>query len=233
VARYNSTNRWTDSLGIPQEEHRELLTPTSQAYLNRRSIVAPFDLSVRPPLEPRELWQQEFQRQRERSPRFSLVDEAETLAILGDTILNRTPAPHERLLANFPTAGKGCVEQLQLAQTKGNLPPLLKAQIAWLAARHDRAWYAQAMARARLHAFDVSDDMIFAMEDGQGIDDATSAALHLAEKLTVTPQAIVDADIEAVRKHYGDSQTAEIVYHITLAALVNRFTEAAGLGWTD
>ncbi len=40
VARYNATNRWTDSLGIPQEGHRKFLTETPAEFQNAKSIVA-------------------------------------------------------------------------------------------------------------------------------------------------------------------------------------------------
>ena len=47
VGRYNATNRWTDSLGIPQEEHRTLKTDTAVKYQDFVSTVAPIDLSRR------------------------------------------------------------------------------------------------------------------------------------------------------------------------------------------
>ena len=41
VSRYNSTNRWTDSLGIPQEGHRDFLTATPVELAEKPSIVVP------------------------------------------------------------------------------------------------------------------------------------------------------------------------------------------------
>lgn len=58
---------------------------------------------------------------------------------------------------------------------------------------------------------------------------AELAAFRLTKKFAVAPQLITDADVEAVRKHYGNVAGAEIVSRSTQAAFFNRLTEAAGL----
>ena len=55
------------------------------------------------------------------------------------------------------------------------------------------------------------------------------AALDLANKLTVDPARITDADIAALRANYNDFETAEIVFQVTEAASFDRITEACGL----
>jgi ABC-2 type transport system ATP-binding protein len=62
---------------------------------------------------------------------------------------------------------------------------------------------------------------------------AEVAALAFARKLTVDPQAMTDADVESLLAHFTPHQVAEIVHHVGLAALLDRLTEAAGLGWAD
>jgi alkylhydroperoxidase family enzyme len=52
---------------------------------------------------------------------------------------------------------------------------------------------------------------------------------HLARKLTVDPALVTDADVEAVREHFSDRETAEVVYFVTVASFFDRVTEAAGL----
>ena len=47
---------------------------------------------------------------------------------------------------------------------KGNLSAKLKAEIAWVAARNDRAWYALAIARDRLKRNGFTDDQVFALD---------------------------------------------------------------------
>ncbi len=43
VASFNAMNRWTGALRIPQEEHRDYLTPTAAKYRDGASRVAPLD----------------------------------------------------------------------------------------------------------------------------------------------------------------------------------------------
>ena len=45
TAGFASMTRWTGGLMIPQEEHRVYLTPTSEKYRDRPSVVAPLDPS--------------------------------------------------------------------------------------------------------------------------------------------------------------------------------------------
>jgi alkylhydroperoxidase family enzyme len=228
VARYNATNRWTDSLGIPQEDHREFLTETPQEFVSATSIVAPPRIEQRPKLESREQTLAELAKARSRKPRLPLVDEAAAKEVLGsesdEPITNWV-----RLLANFPVNGKGQIEAYRLAATKGTLDDELKAQIAWSAARQDRAWYAIDQAARRLKKLGYSEDRIFALDQPAEKPDAAGLVMAFARKLSSTPQAIADADIAGLRKHYKDSQVAEIVYHVTQAALFDRVTEAAGL----
>lgn len=238
VARYNATNRWTDSLGIPQEGHREYLTPTAAAIQKRPSGVAPLPPSKvsavavdapRPELEPRSEVERRLTEARSRQPRFPLLSEAEVRQVKTDLPPGPVPA-YIRLLAHFPKTGVGAIQsQLNLEQF-GKLSPLLKARIAWVAARHDHAWYPLDHARAQLRALKQTDDQIFALDTLAGdLSEGDKLALQLTRKLTVTPQWITDEDIAGLRKHFPDAEVAEIVYRITQAAQFNRLTEAANL----
>lgn len=229
VARYNATNRWTDSMGIPQEDHRDFLTETPEEFVSAKTIVAPERIDYRPKLESREQTLAELAKARSRKPRLPLVDAATAKEVMGsesdEPITNWV-----RLLANFPVHGKSQIETYRLAATKGTLPAELKAQIAWTAARQDRAWYAIDQAARRLKALGYDEDKIFALDQQAAKpSDAAGQTMTFAAKLTSTPQAIADADIAELRKHYKDGQVAEIVYHVTQAALFDRVTEAAGL----
>jgi alkylhydroperoxidase family enzyme len=249
VANNNATNRWTDALGIPAEENgsafqRNLgkekkayptfLTPTSARYAELPSVVAPLPGSVlaseaQRPLESRQQVEKMLAACRTRTPRLSLVDEDKARALLPG---NGPAAPLPqwvRLLAHFPKAGKGRIISLQTAQEKGALPALLKAQIAWIAARQDRAWYALGLARERLAVQGLSDDAIYALDAWERFTPAEGAAFAFVRKLTATPRLIEDADLAALRKHYRDQAVAELVLHVCNAAFFNRVTEACGL----
>jgi alkylhydroperoxidase family enzyme len=243
VGGFNAMNRWTGSLAIPQEGHRVFLTPTPEKYQAVRSRVAPLPagdsssapLCARPadrgPLETRGQVAAALDSCHKRSPRLPLAPEESARRVVPAEWSGSSPLPEwVRLLANFPKGGKVWVAQTYYSQTKGHLSPRLKAEIAYVAARHDRAWYALGHALQRLKELGLSDEAIDALaHPGQSITQPERAVLALARKLTVDPALITDADIEGLRKHYPDPEVAEIVYHVTQAAFFDRLTEAAGL----
>jgi alkylhydroperoxidase family enzyme len=54
-------------------------------------------------------------------------------------------------------------------------------------------------------------------------------ALAFAEKLTRTPQAISDSDVNGLKKFYSDAEIMEIDLLVGLINLTNRFTDPLGL----
>src|SRR5579883_1543879 len=243
VGGFNAMNRWTGALAIPQEGHRVYLTPTPEKYKAMRSRVAPLPdvtsatapVCARPadrgPLETRSQVEAALAACRRRSPRLPLASEAQARGVLPADWSGSGPLPEwVRLLANFPKGGRAWVAQTYHAETKGRLSPRLKAEIAYVAARQDRAWYALGQAQRRLKDLGLSDPAIDGLDHpGDAVPEAERAALALARKLTVDPALITDADIAALRRHYPDPEVAEIVYHVTQAAFFDRLTEAAGL----
>ena len=83
-----------------------------------------------------------------------------------------------RLMANFPIAGKRAVASFRATEEQGDLSPLLKAQISWVIARQDRAWYALGDARRRLLALGQSDSQIEALDGDQQARAAGQASLR-------------------------------------------------------
>jgi alkylhydroperoxidase family enzyme len=243
VGGFNAMNRWTGSLAIPQEGHRVYLTPTSDRYKAMRSRVAPLPAELsskapacarpadRGPLETRSQVEAALEACRKRSPRLPLASEVQAREVLPADWSGSGPLPEwVRLLANFPKGGKAWVAQTYHAEAKGRLGPKLKAEIAYVAARNDRAWYALGHAIHRLKDLGLDDDAIDALDrPGDSIPQPERAALALARKLTVDPALITDADIEGLRRLYPDKEVAEIIYHVTQAAFFDRLTEAAGL----
>jgi alkylhydroperoxidase family enzyme len=237
VAGYNSTNRWTDGLNIPAEadglrfkkegakaDFSTFRTPTSEKYARRQTAIAPLKLSPRPPLEARDkveaIWAAK------RTPLLPLADAKAAAEVWGDG-----PAPAwASLLANFPKAMKGRVAGLRNAVEKGNLSPRLKAEIAWVAARHDRAWYALRVARSQLLKAGVSGDDVWKLDgDRKHLPEEEQAALALTETLTLAPWRVTDEMVERCRKHFKDAEVAEVVYRACNAAFFDRVTEVARL----
>jgi len=237
VAGFNSTNRWTDGLNIPAEasgqrfkkegikaDFSTFRTPTAPAFAKQASQVAPIKLSPRPPLESRKeveaIWKTE---------RKAVLPLAGASAI-GEVWTSERAPNWVALLATFPKSMKGRIDGLQRGMEKGKLSAKLKAEIAWVAARNDRAWYALAIARERLRKAGVSDDEMFALDgDRKQLPAAELGALELAEKLTVAPWQVTDEMVERCRKSFKDSEVAEIFYHTCNAAFFDRITEVARL----
>jgi alkylhydroperoxidase family enzyme len=243
VGGFNAMNRWTGPLAIPQEEHRVYLTPTSEPFKEARSRVAPLldgapsaamvcaRTADRGLLESRAQVESALDASRKRTPRLPLVSEELARGVVPSDWSSSDPLPEwVRLLGNFPKGGRAWIAQTYHSQTKGRLSPKIKAEIAYVAARHDRAWYALGHARERLKELGLNDDAIAALDNPtEAVPPPERVVLALARKITVDPALVTDLDIERLRKLYSDYEVAEIVYHVTQAAFFNRLTEAAGL----
>jgi len=245
VSGFNCMNRWTGPLAIPQEPHRVYLTQTPEKYKGKRSLVAPLDPSATVPscarpvdrgaLESRSEVEAALAACKTRTPRLPLADADQARSALPADWSGSGALPQwVRLLANFPKGGKSSIASTYHSQTKGRLDAKLRAEIAWVAARHDRAWYALGHAQRRLHDLGFSDDAMYKLDQpGDAFPPAERAVLALARKITVDPALVTEADIERLRKNYSDHEVAEIVHQITQAAFFDRLTEAAGLALED
>jgi alkylhydroperoxidase family enzyme len=124
------------------------------------------------------------------------------------------------------------VSGLKNAAEKGALSPVLKGQIAWVAARQDRAWYALAVARDQLRKAGVTEDDVWKLDgDRKHLGEGDRAALELVGTLTAAPWKVTDEMVERCRKHFKDAEVAEIVYRACNAAFFDRVTEAARLSF--
>ncbi len=222
IGRYNSTNRWTDSLGIPQENHREFVTALDEQAISLTSQVAPQGFPERAGIKTLANWKAELEKQSKRTPRFEIP-----LSSLADA------QPHEALVAAIPGAGMAYVEQLKNAQIVGKLSKSLRNKIAYIAAREDQAWYMQQLSRKRLLEDGLTDEAIFNLDADHSNDQADDVALAFVKQLTVQPQSITDDHTKQLSKHFSAEEIAEIVYHTGLAAMLDRLTEVGRLGWHE
>jgi alkylhydroperoxidase family enzyme len=240
IAANNAMNRWTGGLAIPQEGHRVFLSPTAPRFQNLRSRVAPLDPgasgpacarpSQRGPLESRAQAEAALAAARARTPRLPLAVEAEARASLVERWPSGPISQWARLLLNFPKAGPPRVAMHLAAIEKGRLSPRLKAQIDWIAARNDRAWYALGHARRRLLDLGQPEAAIWSLDQpGDTFTPAERAAFSVARKLTVDPALVTDGDIEGLRQRFSDQEVAEIVFQVSEAVFFDRLTEPARL----
>jgi alkylhydroperoxidase family enzyme len=68
-----------------------------------------------------------------------------------------------------------------------------------------------------------------AIDQGNNLEPQEKLVALFAAKLTAHPQKITDQDIEQLREHFTDQQTAEIVYLIGAANMLDRLTETLSL----
>lgn len=237
VAGYNSTNRWTDGLNIPLEADGSFFkkdgvtadlstfkTPTSEKFTKQETTVAPLKVAARPKLETREEVEAKWKDKREAV--LPLADAKAAAEVWGEG----TPPHWAELLATFPKAMKGRTANLKNSMDKGALSATLKAEIAWVSARQDRAWYALAVAHDRLLKAGVKEDDIWKLDgERKHLADGDRAALVLAETLAVSPWKVTDEMVETCRKHFKDAEVAEVFHHTCNAAFFNRVTEVAKL----
>ena len=153
TGNFNAMNRWTGALKIPQEEHRAYLSPTAEKYRSVESQVAPLDPnrsgsrscagpSRRPKLESKAEVEAALVDARGRTPLLPLVDEAKARAVVASDFPSGPLPEWVRLMATFPKLGGARIALHRGAEEKGSIDPRLKAEIAYTAARQDRAWYA-------------------------------------------------------------------------------------------
>jgi alkylhydroperoxidase family enzyme len=234
VSQYNATNRWTDSLGIPQDrefsnETAVIDTPTSDEFSNRISQVAPTYETVRPALESPTEFLSALELARNRRPNIDLPHSTETEKFLAEHVKGDTPVNWARALSIFPTLAARQIDTLHGMNNEGRLPTLTKAQIQWAVARENRAFYVAGHAMQRLKALGMTPEQIFLIDKNQVNTENEKAAVLFARKLTAHPRQIGDQDITELKRHFSDHEVAEIVFVTAYFTMLGHFTESLGL----
>ena len=218
------------------------LTPTPEKFQTRITKVAPLQVDRksgeptrrtvcdRPALESRAEVERALEACRNRTPRLPLLDEAKARDVVSEN-WPQGPLPQwVRLLANFPRDGVRVITGVRSVDEKGDLKPLLKAQVSWIIARQDRAWYATGRARRRLQELDQSDDQIFSLDgDWTGFTPSDRALLTVARKLAASPVVLTDEDVAQAVKLAGPRDVVQLINYTTNRASFDRITEASGL----
>lgn len=227
----------------PVAKEHSYLTPTSDAFKTKITKVVPFVLdektgkpnatptSFRPKLESREEVEKALTTARQRSARLPLAEEAKARELLPEGYTAKGALPEWiRLLANFTGQGKSRIASQIGVESKGDLKPLMKAQVAWIVARQDRAWYAVARAKQQLKDLGQTDDQIYALDgDWSTFTAAERSLFTVARKLACSPVILTDADVAVALKETGPREVVQLVNFVTTCASFDRITEAAGL----
>ncbi len=260
MAGNNAINRWKEGVGVPQSAGgggfrgpgtapaegtrtvQTYLTPTSEEFTSVITKVAPFQpdektgkpttlsLFNRPKLESREAVEKGLAAAKARKPRLPLVDEAKAREVYGEAWTDKSMPQWARLLANFPREGQSRALGIKTAEETGDLKPVLKAQVSWIIARQDRAWYATGLAKQKLVSLGVSQDDVYKLDGSwDGYSPADRAMFTVARKLAASPVILTDADVDEAVKQAGPREVVQLINFITTRAAFDRITEAAGL----
>jgi alkylhydroperoxidase family enzyme len=256
ISRNNISNRTHEAIGVPQRQDEggysrntedpslprgSYLTPTSEEFQDVVTQVAPVELDAagqptratvcrRPALESPEEVEHALALCREREPRLPLVDEQTARAVLSESAPNGPLPSWMRLLANFPEEGGRQIRALVAAEEQGDLSPLLKAQLSWIIARQDRAWYATGEAQQRLRDLGQTDEQIDALDgDWNEFTPRERSLFVMAQKLAASPVVLTDADVAEAVELAGPRDVVQAGYYTSLRTSFNRATEAAGL----
>jgi hypothetical protein len=159
-----------------------------------------------------------------------LVDEDTARSVLAGRAFEGPLPQWIRLLANFPQEGLQHITSVLDADEQGDLSPLLKAQLSWIIARQDRAWYALGQARYRLREHGQFDQQIQALDgDWQEFTPREQSLFRVAKKLAASPTVLTDNDVSEAVALAGPRDVVQSIHYTTMRAFFNRVTEAAGL----
>lgn len=259
ISGNNAINRWKEGTGIPQSagntftgrggtgapataEHADnFTTPTSEKFQSNISIVAPLEifggkpsgkgLSTRPEMESREQVLAKLNETASLTSRLPLADSGVAEAWVKESGQEIAAENWVRLIANFPNEGRGRLPSLVSREKKtGELTELQKAQLNWIIARQDRAWYAVGQAFKKLQSLGQSEDQIFALDgDWKGFSEGDQSLFMFAKHLAASPIALTDEDAALALEQTGPRNVVQTINHVASCAYFDRVTEAAGL----
>lgn len=234
IARFNSMNRWTDSMGLPQDsemrgEHIEFDSPTESKWDQGDSLVVAGSDIVRPLPWTWEECQKQYQVAATRTPRVVLSSKEYAAEALQQDLA--TINDWHRAIASLPAAGPEMVQAWTSMLSDAELDPKIKAAICWTTARCNRSAGSLSMARAFAKSLGVSEQEM-QLWDSRGqsnLPASLAKAIRFADKLTCQPTKITDADIAELRKDFSDRQTAHVIYTAATANALDRLTETLQL----
>lgn len=260
IAGYNAINRWKEGAGVPQSHNggnfggssaskvaaadldvHTYLTPTSDKFRKRISQVVAIDAAPvgnlaatvlkRPPLESGAALQQKLDDVSMRTPRIALVDDETTRSAFGELVPSGQVPSWMKLVAHFPVAGKRFVESMLSIKQSSDLSPALQAEIDWVVARQDRAWYAAKLAKGEMVKAGCSVELMEALDreafPTNAISDRDRALLVVAKNLAGSPIVLTDSQVEKAVQLAGPRAVTQVIHYTAYRAAFNRLTEAA------
>lgn len=234
ISRFNSMNRWTDSVGLPQDdvmkgESVDFESATEDRWNQGESIASPDASIVRPAAWSRAEIDQRIESARSRTARVALPSmevAREKLELAEGLQVN----DWHRALADLATTGPDMVKAWTTMLEDKELDPNLKGAILWTTGRNNHAPVSLAMAKAHLTRLGWTEAQLEGLtEHPDTLDAKMGLVVAFADKLTTRPTQITDRDISGLRQAFSDRQVAHIIYVTSVANAMDRFTETLGL----
>ena len=237
------------SAGQERLPRGSFLTPTPEPFGDRISKVAPIALDPhaklpsgltafrRPPLESFDEVERRLEACRRRVPRLRLPSGESWTAPGGHLDASGEP-PHSpgpvwnwmRLIRSAPHDGEERLGRLLALESNRDLSPLSKAQLRWLVARQDRAWYVVGHALRELRELGQSDAEIASLDTlSSSENDPDRAIFRLAVTLSASPVMLTDDHVAEAVRLAGPARVTQAIRYVAHLAAFNRVTEAAGL----
>lgn len=234
ISRFNSMNRWTDSVGLPQDdvmkgEAVDFESPTEARWNQGESLASPDASIVRPAAWSLPEIRLQIESARSRTARVVLPSTEMAREKLG---LSEGMQVHDWhcALADLATTGPDMVNAWTAMLDDKELDPNLKGAILWTTGRNNRAPMSLAMASTHLKRLGWTEAQFEGVtSDPDSLDSKTALVVAFAEKLTNRPAQITDKDIAGLRQVFSDRQVAHIIYVTSVANAMDRFTETLGL----
>lgn len=226
VSMFNSVNRWTDAMGLPQDTNMkekpiDFLTNTSDEYKNKTDSICLLNESSNRILPSLEQTIKMIDNAKNRKCRVTIISEDLTRGILSTD--KAIIQEWERALAVFPEICKQQNYRLKSIREDGTVNNKIKAIIAWTSARHNNALFSLSESYKELLKLKIDPSLLT-------LDECDEVVINFTKKLTQNPQVITDSDINNLRKFYKDNEIAEMIYLIGFFNMFDRFTETLGCG---
>lgn len=105
-----------------------------------------------------------------------------------------------------------------------------KTELFWIVSRTNNCQYCLGHQESKLLSAGLKEEEIAALDGDWSVHTpAQRAAFAFARKLTYEPHRLSDADIDALRAHYNDSQILEMILSVSGNNAINRWKEGAGI----
>ncbi|MEM8985392.1 MAG: carboxymuconolactone decarboxylase family protein [Pseudomonadota bacterium] len=129
-------------------------------------------------------------------------------------------------LAWRPDIAKAVGNLVNTIYAPGDIDPGLKRLIGEATSKAAGCFYCAAHTAHSAHKAGVSKEKIEAVwnyQESPEFNDAERAAIHVAMRAGMTPNAVTDEDFEVLKIHYNEKEIVEIVAVIAMFGFLNRW----------